>query len=396
MKRAILLLACFTATGSARRVQGGRHECLARDWELKNSALEYNDAELGMANLKQAMSDPALLADVARQLRQPDGRADLAKMLANPSFQQQMADLIEVNGPVADFLTPQYYAVERKIEDKGSPDALAGLLLATSPSSAGAASSRARVRMDANSDLKALAKELNPVVGFYDPLGLAENEYWSQSNAATIGFLRHAEIKHGRVAMAGFVGYCLHENGIRWPFPLSYSLPDYSSFEGLSAPAVWDAIPTAAKLQILGVIGFFEIWSEYTVALNEDGQTGHYMRGGKPGYFPSFKALNTLKLGFFGNIRLPLPAPPNLFDPFGFQKKFSEEVKAKKLNIEINNGRLAMLGLMSLISEAKVPGAAPSLTGLIKQYDGQPMAPFSDLEVDLPFVKDMLDYKLPF
>eukprot|EP00427_Karlodinium_veneficum_P016019 CAMPEP_0169135380 /NCGR_PEP_ID=MMETSP1015-20121227/40414_1 /TAXON_ID=342587 /ORGANISM="Karlodinium micrum, Strain CCMP2283" /LENGTH=64 /DNA_ID=CAMNT_0009200033 /DNA_START=51 /DNA_END=241 /DNA_ORIENTATION=- len=64
MKRAILLLACFTATASARRVQGGRHECEARDWELKNSALEYNDAELGMANLKQAMSDPALLADV--------------------------------------------------------------------------------------------------------------------------------------------------------------------------------------------------------------------------------------------------------------------------------------------------------------------------------------------
>eukprot|EP00427_Karlodinium_veneficum_P017654 CAMPEP_0169132662 /NCGR_PEP_ID=MMETSP1015-20121227/38899_1 /TAXON_ID=342587 /ORGANISM="Karlodinium micrum, Strain CCMP2283" /LENGTH=103 /DNA_ID=CAMNT_0009197003 /DNA_START=6 /DNA_END=314 /DNA_ORIENTATION=+ len=103
------------------------------------------------------MSDPALLADVARQLRQPEGRAELVKMLANPSFQQQMADLIEVNGPVADFLTPQYYAVERKIEDEGSPDALAGLLLATSPSSAGAASSRARVRMDAKSDLKALA-----------------------------------------------------------------------------------------------------------------------------------------------------------------------------------------------------------------------------------------------
>jgi len=383
MMRAILLIACFLSTGSARRVQNVRQECEARDWELKNSALQFNDAELGMVNLKQAMSDPALLADVARQLRQPEGRADLAKMLANPSFQQQMKDLIEANGAVADFLTPQYYAVERKNDDEASPDALAGLLLATNPSSAGAASSRARVRMDANSDLKALAKELNPVVGFYDPLGLAENEYWSQSNAATIGFLRHAEIKHGRVAMAGFVGYCLHENGIRWPWPLSTSLPDYSSFEGLSAPAVWDALPTASKLQIIGVIGFFEAWSETQSVLEADG-TSHYMRGGKPGYFPTFKTA-----GSGGWV--PHPVPLNLFDPFGLQKKLTEEQKADKLLIEINNGRLAMIGLMSLVAEAKAPGSVPALEGLVKQYEGDPMGPFSEKDTDLLFVKDMLE-----
>jgi hypothetical protein len=84
----------------------------ARSWEVENSALQragaINDAELGMANLKQAMRDPSLLADVARGLRQPEGQVELAKMLANPSFQQQMQALIEANGVVSDFLTLEF------------------------------------------------------------------------------------------------------------------------------------------------------------------------------------------------------------------------------------------------------------------------------------------------
>jgi len=216
--------------------------------------------------------------------------------------------------------------------------------------------------MAAIDDLKQTAKELNPVVGFFDPLKLSDGEFWGDSNDATIGFLRHAEIKHGRVAMAGFVGYIIHENGIHWPWALAGELPDYSSFEGLSAPAVWDAIPYASKMQIILVIGFFEFWSESTYVLEKEGAK-HYMRGGKPGYFPTFN-------------EIPHPVPLNLYDPLKLNKNKSDEWKAKKLNVEINNGRLAMLGLFGFISEAKIPGSVPALSGMIKPYAGEVMAPF--------------------
>merc|ERR1719476_353503 len=218
------------------------------------------------------------------------------------------------------------------------------------------------VRMDAMADLKKQAKELNPVIGYWDPLKLSEAEFWELSNDATIGFLRHSEIKHGRVAMAGFIGYIVHENGIHWPWKLSTSLPDYSSFEGLSAPDVWDAIPNAAKWQIILVIGFLEIWSETSFVLEQEGQK-HYMRGGKPGYFPTFK-------------QMIHPCPLNLYDPIGLTKNKSDEWKAKKITVEINNGRLAMLGLFGFLSEAKAPGSVPLLAGLVKPYAGEVMNPF--------------------
>jgi len=161
----------------------------------------------------------------------------------------------------------------------------------------------------------------------------------------------------------------LHENGIRFPTALSTSLPDYSSFEGLSAPAVWDAIPLWSKLQIFGAIAFLEAWSESSYVLKNDGQA-HYMKGGKPGYFPTFD-LSKKSWG------IPHPVPLNLFDPLGFSSKRTAEQKEAGLITELNNGRLAMIGIFGFVSEATVPGSVPGLTGLIKPYDGDVMAPLA-------------------
>uniref|UniRef100_A0A7S0L514 Chloroplast light harvesting protein n=1 Tax=Coccolithus braarudii TaxID=221442 RepID=A0A7S0L514_9EUKA len=240
------------------------------------------------------------------------------------------------------------------------------------------------VRMETTADLEKLAKELNPVLGFWDPFGLTGDiGLGGVEQSEAIGFLRHAEIKHGRVAMAAFVGYLVGASGAHFPWNLTPDVSYASIAEAGSPQAQWDATPTAAKLQILGFIGFLEVMSETQYVLELSGEK-HYMRGGKPGAFPSLKA-----------VPWPHPIPLDLFDPFGFSKNKSPEAKAKGLVTELNNGRLAMWGILAFVSESKVPGSVPALKGLIAPYSGETMAPFSATDIDLPLVKEMLAFS-PF
>ena len=182
-------------------------------------------------------------------------------------------------------------------------------------------------------------------------------------------------------AVAAFVGYIIQANGIHFPWKLTgdVSYADISAAGG--PPDQWDALPTAAKVQILLFIGFLEICGESTYILEQSGEK-HYMKGGKPGVYPSLKAV------------MPHPVPLDLFDPFGLQSKMSPEKKEKALLAEINNGRLAQLGIMAFLAESKVPGSVPALTGKIAPYAGEPMAPFAASDATLPFVKDMLSVTL--
>lgn len=78
------------------------------------------------------------------------------------------------------------------------------------------------------------------------------------------------------------------------------------------------------------------------------------MRGGKPGAFPKFSEHKDL---------VPHPVPFNLFDPFGLSNKKSDAKKERGLISEINNGRLAMIGIFGFMAEQKVSGVGGASGG---------------------------------
>jgi len=114
------------------------------------------------------------------------------------------------------------------------------------------------------------------------------------------------------------------------------------------------------SLQIILAIGALEVWDEYQFDVSEDKEP-HYMRGGQPGKFANKK----------GSI-----FPFNLYDPFGFNKGMSDEKRQKRLVTEVNNGRLAMIGIFGFLAEGAVPGSVPLLKGIIPSYTGNVMIPF--------------------
>merc|ERR1712024_341273 len=87
--------------------------------------------------------------------------------------------------------------------------------------------------------------------------------------------------------------------------------------------------------------------------------------GRQPGKNPSFQL-------FRDNVHFVL----DLYDPAGLNKKMTDETKERRLVAEINNGRLAMLGIFSFLCADKIEGSVPGLAGIATPYSGDPMQPF--------------------
>jgi len=148
-------------------------------------------------------------------------------------------------------------------------------------------------------------------LGVYDPLG------WLDSEPEAFERRRAVERKHGRVCMAALVGQVVHANGIVFDGYISKSSNlkfadiDTSCVGGKILGGLTD-IPAAGLAQILALFALIEL--AWMPASQYDGDYG---------------------VGWFGE---------DIVD---------EEIKARKLNVELNNGRAAMLAVFgNMVGEA--------------------------------------------
>ncbi|CAM9633474.1 unnamed protein product [Discosporangium mesarthrocarpum] len=151
-----------------------------------------------------------------------------------------------------------------------------------------------------------------PPLGFFDPLGLLED-----ADQERFDRLRYVEIKHGRISMLAVAGHLVAQN-YRLPGMLSNS--ENLSFADMpNGVAAIFKLPPFGLLQIVAFIGFLEL----AVMKNVEGSfPGDMTLGGNP-----------------------------------FQKqwdRFSEETKASKRAIELNNGRAAQMGILAMMIHEEI------------------------------------------
>lgn len=173
--------------------------------------------------------------------------------------------------------------------------------------------SRSALTMGVESELGATGP-----LGYWDPLGLAVKQPEKFTR------WRAVEIKHGRIAMMACTGYFVQEF-MRWPGYLSTS-------EGVKFSALPNGIlalkgvPALGLAQILVFIGLMEI------------ATWRFYEGPWPGSVPEGKAPGDVAGDFW--VRYTDP-----------------EEKANKLNIELNNGRAAMMGSLGCLMHDHITGS---------------------------------------
>eukprot|EP00548_Thalassiothrix_antarctica_P007151 CAMPEP_0194130408 /NCGR_PEP_ID=MMETSP0152-20130528/1454_1 /TAXON_ID=1049557 /ORGANISM="Thalassiothrix antarctica, Strain L6-D1" /LENGTH=199 /DNA_ID=CAMNT_0038824909 /DNA_START=65 /DNA_END=664 /DNA_ORIENTATION=- len=159
-------------------------------------------------------------------------------------------------------------------------------------------------------------------LGVYDPLG------WLDSQPESFERRRAVERKHGRVAMAAVLGNIVHNNHIVFDGYLSPS-NDLKFSDVPTGVGGFLTIPAAGIAQILLFFALVEL--AWMPASKYDGDYG---------------------VGYFGT---------NL-DP---------EEKVRKLNVELNNGRAAMLGIIGNFASEAVTGQS-----MYEQYATGHISPF--------------------
>ena len=180
--------------------------------------------------------------------------------------------------------------------------------------------------------------------GFWDPFG------FSKTSPEALTWYRAAELKHGRVAMVACMGFIAQSypltNMASVPLAKASLYPKLSTvdvtFGDLAAAGnpveQFKLIPTLGLWQFAFVAGMIETYGEF--------QKPHYLRGGAIGR-------NTLIWDPVGQLIRGEPITDTL----------AEDVRAKKRERELANGRLAMIGAMGFSAHYMIEGSVPAVIG---------------------------------
>mmetsp|Transcript_22012 Transcript_22012/g.33276 ORF Transcript_22012/g.33276 Transcript_22012/m.33276 type:complete len:201 (+) Transcript_22012:52-654(+) len=197
--------------------------------------------------------------------------------------------------------------------------AVAALLVASAAAFAPSQSGRTSTSVNVNE----LELGVTEPLGVYDPLG------WLDSEPEAFERRRAVERKHGRVAMAAVVGTIVHNNHI--------------VFDGYLSPSAnlkFSDVPT-------GVQGFF------TIPAAGIAQILAFFALVELAWMPASKYDGDYGVGYFGT---------EITDP---------EEKVRKLNVELNNGRAAMMGIIGNFASEAVTGQT-----MYEQYATGHVTPF--------------------
>ena len=152
--------------------------------------------------------------------------------------------------------------------------------------------------------------------GFFDPVGMSNGV-----SEARMMFYREAELKHSRVAMLAALGFLVAE-GFHPLFGGSIDVPSYVAFQATPLQTFW-------PVTVL-IVGTVEIFSVLTYQSPFDGKWWTLKESHKSGDF--------------------------MFDPAGLKPTGALELKEMQTK-ELNNGRLAMLGIAGMVGQELATGA---------------------------------------
>lgn len=148
----------------------------------------------------------------------------------------------------------------------------------------------------------------------WDPLNLA-----SKMDESNLKLVRAAELKHGRVAMLATVGWAWTATGAHFKGLLSVSKGiSFADLAALDPIAAASKVPAAGIWQMIAAIGALEVYWENK--------------------YPAAECA--------GNFQVPAVTQ----DP--------EKLKELEL-MELKNGRLAMIGIISFATAVAIPGSVP-------------------------------------